>query len=263
MREMGGPGVLDGMPGIGGGNANADTRDGAGKTGTEKGKEKEREMAFKAAWEAMLVEGMDGIVGDEIKPGELPTYTGGSGAGKEKTKEAMGDGSGDKQNFQAGIRAAMDKLKSSESGFKVRPLLLPVHNSSIPPKLTWPCPDQEGASANSNPTDQFEALFSKLNAAGLGELSEEVLAGEDGEENEVRALSLFPLPFPPSLPLVLSPTVDYGPSLTRSIPYQQEEIQGMLEMMMSSLMSKEVLHEPLKELGEKVCLYFPSSHPIH
>jgi hypothetical protein len=191
MQEMGGPSVLDGMPGIGGGNNNSDIGDGAGKGETEKGKEKEREM-FKAAWEAMLVEGMDGIAGDEIKPGALPIYAGGSGAGKDKKKEATGDGSEAKQDFQAGIRAAMDKLKSSESGFKVGLLLLPVQNSSIPPKLTCPCPDQEGASANPNPTDQFEALFSKLNAAGLGDLSEEALAGEDGEENEVRRHSPFP-----------------------------------------------------------------------
>ena len=34
----------------------------------------------------------------------------------------------------------------------------------------------------------------------------------------------------------------------------------MLEMMMNSLMSKEVLYEPLKELSDKVCcFYFPSN----
>jgi len=85
----------------------------------------------------------------------------------------------------------MEKLKSSESGFK---------NGAAPP------------------TDPFEAFLSKLNTAGLGDLSPDALAnaaaGEDGEENE-------------------------------------EEIQGMLEMMMGSLMSKEVLYEPLKELGDK------------
>ena len=36
----------------------------------------------------------------------------------------------------------------------------------------------------------------------------------------------------------------------------------MLEMMMNSLMSKEVLYEPLKELSDKVCcFYFPSNFP--
>jgi len=33
-------------------------------------------------------------------------------------------------------------------------------------------------------------------------------------------------------------------------------MQGMLEMMMTSLMSKEVLYEPLKELSDKVRFMF-------
>lgn len=41
----------------------------------------------------------------------------------------------------------------------------------------------------------------------------------------------------------------------------EEELQGMLEMMMNSLMSKEVLYEPLKELGDKVRLL--PSLPLH
>jgi peroxin-19 len=131
VREMGGlgvdGGVLDGAPGISGG-AGA----GAGATGTGAGtgkkteKDKEQERAFKAAWEAMLVEGMDGMVSDEFKPGPMPAFTGVSGnkqsagtTGKEK-EEARGT----KQDFQAGIQAAFEKLKSSESGFKVLPLPL-------------------------------------------------------------------------------------------------------------------------------------------
>jgi peroxin-19 len=33
-----------------------------------------------------------------------------------------------------------------------------------------------------------------------------------------------------------------------------EELAGMLEGMMAQLMSKEILYEPLKELGDKVCV---------
>lgn len=36
----------------------------------------------------------------------------------------------------------------------------------------------------------------------------------------------------------------------------EEELQEMLEGMMAQLMSKEILYEPLKELGEKVCATF-------
>jgi len=35
-------------------------------------------------------------------------------------------------------------------------------------------------------------------------------------------------------------------------PQSEEELNGLLETMMSQLMSKEVLYEPLKELHEKV-----------
>ena len=33
----------------------------------------------------------------------------------------------------------------------------------------------------------------------------------------------------------------------------EEELKGILETMMSQLMSKDVLYEPLKELHDKVC----------
>lgn len=36
----------------------------------------------------------------------------------------------------------------------------------------------------------------------------------------------------------------------------EEELQGLLENMMSQLMSKAVLYEPLKELSDKVCQEF-------
>lgn len=37
----------------------------------------------------------------------------------------------------------------------------------------------------------------------------------------------------------------------------EEELQGLLENMMSQLMSKAVLYEPLKELSDKVCEELP------
>ena len=36
----------------------------------------------------------------------------------------------------------------------------------------------------------------------------------------------------------------------------EEDLAGMLEQMMGSLMSKDVLYEPLKELSEKACPFF-------
>ena len=36
----------------------------------------------------------------------------------------------------------------------------------------------------------------------------------------------------------------------------EEELKGILETMMSQLMSKDVLYEPLKELHDKVCAPF-------
>lgn len=122
MREMGGLGVgqdvLDEAPGIG------------GDKKTEK--EMEQQRAFRAAWEAMLVEEMNGMVGSEngVKPTAGPSASAGGG-GISNSAAASGASSGAdvgaKHDFQAGIRAAMDKLKSSESGFKVR--IPPFHHT--------------------------------------------------------------------------------------------------------------------------------------
>ena len=43
----------------------------------------------------------------------------------------------------------------------------------------------------------------------------------------------------------------------------EDGLQGMLETMMSQLMSKEVLYEPLKEMHEKVCKSSNSALQIH
>ena len=88
-------------------------------TGATGNKEEIRaqEAAFKAAWEAMLVEGMDGMVpgagaGSSSAPGAAEF----AGVGSSKPKDAAGK----PKDFQAGIRAAVDKLKESETALKVR-----------------------------------------------------------------------------------------------------------------------------------------------
>jgi peroxin-19 len=134
MREMGGlgggadgDGVLDGAGGFGGGKKTA--------------KEKEQERAFRAAWEAMLVEGMDGMVAPSssaLAPTSAsPSASGVPGKenekGKEKEKEVAEGTDPSKQDFQAGIRAAFEKLKSSESGLQVRPSPFPSSLQLTPP----------------------------------------------------------------------------------------------------------------------------------
>lgn len=115
MREMGGMGLgVGGADGSGSGSVPSTSTTTAGETGEGTGIGKEQEEAFKKAWEAMLVEGMDGLVGDELKPGASASSSA-AAAPPNLPKEAG------KQDFQAGIKAAMEKLKSSESGFKVRP----------------------------------------------------------------------------------------------------------------------------------------------
>ncbi|EPQ51527.1 Pex19 protein, partial [Gloeophyllum trabeum ATCC 11539] len=138
---------------------------GSGMTLSEEDKEKAK--AFAAAWEAMLVEGMDEAIGKRKDEEEDP------GERKDKATEKEVDDA-----FQRSIRQAMEKLESSESAMQ--------------------------ADANATSDESLEALLKQLNGT-LGE-------GEEGE------------------------------------------LQGLLESMMSQLMSKEVLYEPLKELHDK----FPS-----
>ncbi|KAF8964821.1 Pex19 protein family-domain-containing protein [Flammula alnicola] len=100
--------------------------------------EDERARAFKAAWEAMLVEGMDGNLGD----GGLEAL--GETEPSAKAKEAdAGAGTG---GFQDKIKQAMDKLKESESKIKVT----------------------SGAGSAANP-ESLEALLQSLGDLGLGE----------------------------------------------------------------------------------------------
>ncbi|KAH7908723.1 Pex19-domain-containing protein [Hygrophoropsis aurantiaca] len=127
-----------------------------------------RERAFAAAWEAMLIEGMDGMVDPALKS----ATTAAPGSSSEGLENVDG--------YQSRIRAAANKLKESESTLK---------SSS-----------EAAAAANADP---LEALLAQLGDLG----------GEGGQS--------------------------------------EEGLQGMLEMMMTQLMSKDVLHEPLKELSDK------------
>ncbi|OCH91767.1 Pex19 protein, partial [Obba rivulosa] len=131
------------------------------RRGLSEEERKEQERKFAAAWEAMLVEGMNGHMNADELSGELPA------AGSEET-------------FQQTIKKAMEKLKESDSNLQVH--------------------------ATAGSADSLEALLAQFE--GLG---------EGGAESE-------------------------------------EELHGVLETMMSQLMSKDVLYEPLKELYEK----FPS-----
>ncbi|KAI8973111.1 Pex19 protein family-domain-containing protein [Trametes punicea] len=130
--------------------------------------DEERQRAFKAAWEAMLVEGMNGTVSAEDLSGKGKDAEGASGSGA---------GLGSTDPFQDSIKKMMEKLKES---------------------------DRKADEATAK-GDGLEDIFSRLTG--------------DLESTE-----------------------------------SEEELKGLLENMMSQLMSKEVLYEPLKELHDK----FPS-----
>ncbi|KIP02759.1 hypothetical protein PHLGIDRAFT_32078 [Phlebiopsis gigantea 11061_1 CR5-6] len=130
--------------------------------------EREREAAFRKAWEEMLVEGMNGAL-------EKDDHLNMSFSSTE------GSGKGDKADpFQSSIKKAMDKLKVAEEA-------------------------KDGANlADDDDTDPLAKLLSHI--------------GEGGAESE-------------------------------------EDLQGLLESMMTQLMGKDVLYEPLKELHDKFPAY--------
>jgi peroxin-19 len=122
----------------------------AGSSSDKDVTEEERNRAFKAAWEAMLVDGMDGN-----PDGGLEGI--GEALGKsEKKKEGPG-------GFQDKIKQAMDKLKESESKAQVRLLVA----FRFPLELTH-IQGSAGAGANQNP-ESIEALLQSLGDLGLGE----------------------------------------------------------------------------------------------
>jgi peroxin-19 len=81
-------------------------------TSGEEDQDESRKL-LKAAWEAMLIEGL----GDDTGSGDA------SDAGKNVVKDGQASGKDDDRDtetdFQRKIRQAMDKLKESESDLKV------------------------------------------------------------------------------------------------------------------------------------------------
>ncbi|KAF9460423.1 Pex19 protein family-domain-containing protein [Collybia nuda] len=156
---------------------------GGDAVGTEGQTDEEAQRAFKAAWEAMLVEGMDGMKGSDLAG--LEEFMGqdqGKIAGGTSAPPVASDSTND---FQNKIKQAMEKLKASESNLQ---------------------DSQTGGSSNplggADP-ESLEALLASLGDMGLGE-------GGEGDA----------------------------------------ELAGLLENMMSQLVSKEILYDPLKELAD-------------
>jgi peroxin-19 len=99
MRELGNPSLSESA-------GNEDHPEG------EQGNEQAEQM-FRAAWEAMLVEGMDGVVqGSSQDANEKSSSL--------KTDDKAGDGE-PSNAFQDRIRQAMDRLRESESNLQVLP----------------------------------------------------------------------------------------------------------------------------------------------
>jgi peroxin-19 len=96
MREVSGGDVVDGAKA-------------SGEATERTAEEQEKERMFKAAWEAMLIEGMNG---QEVAG--MEDFWGHGGAGKKEI-----DGAGETDDFQKTIRHAMEKLKESESTLQV------------------------------------------------------------------------------------------------------------------------------------------------
>ena len=96
---------LDGVPDLG---------KGAGAEGTT---DEEQEKAFRAAWEAMLVEGMNGTMNPEdlvAPPGAGMARGAGTGnAAASSSGTGTGTSGGPPQSFQDNIKRAMDKMKES------------------------------------------------------------------------------------------------------------------------------------------------------
>lgn len=132
----------------------SESAEGENRPEGELGKD-ETERMFKAAWEAMLVEGMDGTVqstsNDTKEPSSAPM------TGTEP------DGGGPSNTFQDQIRQAMDKLRESESNLQA--------GNSNPDPLADATPES------------LEALLATFNDLGLGE--------SEGPEDEAELTGLL------------------------------------------------------------------------
>lgn len=98
---------------------------GAGEgLGPEGANDEETQRAFKAAWEKMLVEGMDGMGGNDLAG--LEEFMGqDQGISRNIGGPSAPGTSAEANDFQNKIKQAMDKLKESESNLQVRVQLLP------------------------------------------------------------------------------------------------------------------------------------------
>lgn len=144
--------------------------------------EEERNKAFKAAWEAMLIEELGQVGGEEFK-GATTAASGSSKAGPSASASGGGD-------FQDKIKQAMEKLRDSEE------------------KLGG------SSSSSDQQPESFEALLKSLTELdSLGDLGTE--GGGEGESGN-----------------------------------DEKQLAALLESMMGQLLSKEVLYDPLKELGD-------------
>ncbi|KXN92039.1 Peroxisome biogenesis protein 19-1 [Leucoagaricus sp. SymC.cos] len=129
--------------------SNPTAGDGTEMTDTERAKaDAERAKAFKAAWEAMLVEGLNG--GDDA--GRLEKL--GEPLGKDGVKakgDSNGAGTSTGNDFQSKIKQAMDKLKESESNLQS---------------------GSSSADAGASP-ESLEGLLKSLSDLGLGDGGED------------------------------------------------------------------------------------------
>ncbi|KAJ3741861.1 Pex19 protein [Lentinula detonsa] len=154
------------------------TEMGSGEEANEAGTEGEAERLMKAAWEAMLIEGINGMTetGTETAPST-------SAAASISTSSATGS------DFQNKIKQTMEKLKESEDN---------IQNLS--------------SSTSSGNPESLQGLLNSLKDLGLDDLG----ASGDGEEDEAELASflesmmgqLMNKEFPPFLanpPSVLSP----------------------------------------------------------
>ncbi|KAF8622322.1 hypothetical protein AX15_007131 [Amanita polypyramis BW_CC] len=161
-KEM--EGLMREISGIDPSTLTGDTKDGGEEIDPEK--VKEAEQALKVAWEAMLVEGMNGMGGaDEDGLANLGEILGDQGLGPKKddakkgapdNRKAGGAGATEKKNdFQEALKQAMNRMKETESNLQA---------GSLP------------KGAGETPEDLNELLAS-LKDMGLEDGSEEELAG--------------------------------------------------------------------------------------
>ncbi|KIL65152.1 hypothetical protein M378DRAFT_1039533 [Amanita muscaria Koide BX008] len=88
-----------------------DATDDDTENGESEEQRKETERAFRAVWEAMLLEGMNGTLDVETQSSADATGAGSSGANTNTTE-------GKRNDFQDRLKQAMDKMKETESNLQ-------------------------------------------------------------------------------------------------------------------------------------------------